>query len=82
MDSTIKKAVVVPAYKVSGHIKDVVESVPDLIDCIIVIDDKCPEGSGKIAQSLNDPRVSVIYHEKNKGVGASVKSGYKKALVL
>ena len=82
MKSTIKKAVVVPAYKVSGHIQEVVESVPDLIDHIIVIDDKCPEGSGKIAESLNDPRVSIIYHEQNKGVGGSVKSGYQKALEL
>ena len=55
MESTIKKAVVVPAYKVSGQIKEVVESVPDLIDHIIVIDDKCPEGSGGLAESLGDP---------------------------
>lgn len=82
MDSDAKKSVVVPAYKVSSQIKDVISTMPEIIDCIIVVDDKCPEGSGKIVEALNDARVTVIYHDENKGVGGAVKSGYRKALSL
>ncbi|MBN1456381.1 MAG: glycosyltransferase family 2 protein [Sedimentisphaerales bacterium] len=82
MDSTIKKAVVIPAYKVISTVTKVVNSIPEFIDFIIVVDDKCPEGSGKKAESLDNPRVTVIYHDKNKGVGAAVKSGYQKAMEL
>ena len=78
----IKKTVVIPAYKVADSIKDVVCSVPTSVDHIIVVDDKCPQNSGKIADDLGNPKVIVIYHEKNQGVGAAVVSGYKKAMEL
>lgn len=82
MDSTVKKAVIIPAYKVVSKIVEVVNSIPDFIDFIIVIDDKCPENSGKAVESLDNSRVRVIYHNKNTGVGSAVKSGYQKALEL
>ena len=53
-----------------------------MIDHIIVIDDKCPQGSGRIANEIADDRIMVIYREHNGGVGAAVISGYKKALEL
>lgn len=77
-----KKAVVVPAYKVSATIKDVVSSMPAVIDHVIVVDDKCPENSGAIAEQLGIDRVTVIYHAQNKGVGGAVISGYRKAMEL
>ncbi len=56
--------------------------MPEFIDHIIVVDDFCPERSGKIAQeaSKEDPRISVIFHKKNKGVGGAMITGYKEAL--
>lgn len=75
-----KLVVVIPSYKVDKYIKNVIEEIPDFIQYIIVIDDKCPNNSGKIAESLNDERVSVFYHEQNQGVGGAVITGYKKAL--
>jgi len=77
-----KLAVIIPSYKVSKHIKTVIESIPEMIDFIIVIDDKCPESSGKIAQESTHPKLTVIFHEENQGVGGAVISGYKKALEL
>ncbi len=77
-----KIAVIIPSYKVSKHIKNVIETLPELVDFIIVVDDKCPETSGKIALSFNHPKLSVIFHEENLGVGGAVVSGYKKALEL
>ena len=79
---TSKTAVVIPAYKVADVIADVVHSIPPMIDHIIIVDDKCPQGSGKVAEAITDLRIIVIYHEHNQGVGGAVISGYRKAMDL
>ena len=81
MNNTIL-AVVIPSYKVASHIVSVISNIPDNITHIIIIDDKCPHNSGHIAQELHNPRVTVIFHDENQGVGGAVISGYKKALEL
>jgi glycosyltransferase involved in cell wall biosynthesis len=75
-------AVVIPSYKVAHHIASVILGIPKTVEHIIVVDDKCPQNSGKIAQDLSDARVCVVYHGENQGVGGAVISGYKKALDL
>ena len=82
MITDYKIAVVIPSYKVSKHIENVTESLPDFIDHIIIIDDACPESSGKIAEQLKNEKTTVIFHSKNQGVGGAVISGYKKSLEL
>lgn len=77
-----KVAVVIPSYKVAKHIRDVIDSVPAMADIIIVIDDKCPQESGKVAQETKHPKLTVLFHDENQGVGGAVVSGYKKALEL
>ena len=80
--SLSKIAVVIPCYRTAGTIRQVIESVPGFVSNIIVVDDACPEKSGKIAESLNLEKVCVIYHEKNQGVGGAMVSGYRRALEL
>jgi len=75
-------AVVIPTYKVSKHIESVVNTLPDFIDNIIVVDDKCPEHSGNIVSGLNNEKITLVFHTINQGVGGAVVSGYKKALSL
>jgi glycosyltransferase involved in cell wall biosynthesis len=53
-----------------------------MVTDIIVVDDACPESSGDVAEAVADPRVSVIRHEENRGVGGAVKSGFRRALEL
>jgi dolichol-phosphate mannosyltransferase len=78
-----KICVVIPAYKVKAHLLGVVNSIGSEVEKIIVIDDACPENSGKfILANITDPRVEVIFHEKNLGVGGAVKTGYLRALEL
>ena len=75
--------VVIPAYKVSRHIVEVVESLGSEVSKIIVVDDACPETTGNLLLNESiDPRLEVIQHIVNKGVGGAVKTGYKKALEL
>lgn len=82
MTGSFKTGVVIPSYRVSAHLAGVLSTLPEWIDVIIVVDDKCPENSGKIAVEMqkNDSRIEVVFHEKNLGVGGAVMSGYKLAL--
>jgi dolichol-phosphate mannosyltransferase len=72
--------VVIPCYKVAETVLDVIARVPGEVDHIFCIDDACPDGTADIIESrCRDPRVKVIRHEKNRGVGGAVKSGYRAA---
>lgn len=75
-----KIAVVIPAFKVVDTIKEVIYSIPDTVDYIIVVDDRCPDFSGREAEKSNRKDLIVIYHERNEGVGGAMITGYKKAL--
>ncbi len=76
-----KIAVVIPCYNVKRHILAVIADIPLFVHCIFVIDDACPEGSGKwVEKHCLDTRVKVITHTKNKGVGGATITGYRAAL--
>ena len=77
----MKIAVAIPSYKVQNHVLDVIARMPPQVRRIYVIDDKCPNGSGELVrQQCSDPRVRVIFHEENQGVGGAVRTGYQAAL--
>ncbi len=82
MNSRKSICVVIPAYKVSRHILQVIGSMSEEVSHIIVIDDGCPEFSGLIAESSGDSRVEVLFNPQNGGVGSAVKAGYIHALKL
>jgi glycosyltransferase involved in cell wall biosynthesis len=70
-------AVVIPAYKVTAHILGVVAGIGQEVQSIFVVDDACPDGSGSLVrENISDPRVTVIIHEENQGVGGAVMTGY------
>ena len=76
-----KIAVVIPCYKVKKHILKVIKEIDSIVDLIIIVDDKCPEESGKyVEQKCSDFRIQVVYNETNKGVGSATITGYKTAL--
>lgn len=74
-------AVVLPCFRVKKHILDVISSIGTEVDYIYVVDDKCPEQCGEfVAANCTDPRVKIIFHEENQGVGGAVMSGYISAI--
>ena len=74
-------AVVIPSYRVTQHILAVIAGIGPEIQLIYVIDDKCPDASGDYVEAnCNDPRVSVLRHEINQGVGGAVMTGYRAAI--
>ena len=48
---------------------------------LIIVDDGCPQNSGKIAQlhAKNNSKIKVFFHKKNIGYGAAIKTGIKKS---
>lgn len=79
----LQVAVVIPCYRVKRHIRQVLSEIPAFVDRIIVVDDACPEQSGAFVRSeCNDPRIEVIVHEKNLGVGGAMVTGYRRALEI
>jgi glycosyltransferase involved in cell wall biosynthesis len=75
-------AVVIPCYKVADTIEDVISQIPQEINHIIVVDDGCPDFSGRYAEQSLDKRVIVLRHTDNLGVGGATITGYKKAVEL
>ena len=74
-------AVVIPCYKVTQHIMEVIVGIGAEVDRIYVVDDACPDGSGKLVErAATDSRIRVIYSEINSGVGGAVMMGYQRAL--
>jgi dolichol-phosphate mannosyltransferase len=74
-------AVVIPSYRVTRHILGVIAGIGPEVDRIYVVDDKCPDGSGALVRSsCTDPRVRVIEHAENQGVGGAVMTGYQAAI--
>jgi len=74
-------AVVIPCFQVVRHVARVIAAIGSEVDAIYCIDDACPEHSGDwIEQNVADPRVRVIRHANNQGVGGAVKSGYRRAI--
>jgi glycosyltransferase involved in cell wall biosynthesis len=80
MYTNVKIGAVIPAYRVSELINNLLLAIPPYIDHIFVVDDKCPDASGQEAEKVRDSRINIIYHGQNTGVGGAVVSGYKKAL--
>jgi glycosyltransferase involved in cell wall biosynthesis len=77
----VRVAVVIPSYKVTRHVGDVIAAIPSTVWRIYVIDDACPDGSGKFVEAnVVDDRVRVVYHEQNQGVGGAVMTGYQSAI--
>ena len=76
----LRVVVVVPAYRVAREIGDVLGAMPDAVDRIIVVDDASPDDLGAVLSTVTDPRVRVLRHEKNQGVGGATVTGMLAAI--
>jgi dolichol-phosphate mannosyltransferase len=72
-------AAIVPCYKVKAKVEAVLRGIHPAV-AIVCVDDACPEQSGQWIEQLKLPNVTVIYNEKNLGVGGAVKAGFAYAL--
>lgn len=73
-------AVVIPSYKVRAKILAVLNRIGPEVSLIYVVDDACPERSGKfVEEHFTDSRIKVIYNQANLGVGGATLVGMKQA---
>ncbi|HEV2592647.1 MAG TPA: glycosyltransferase family 2 protein [Gaiellaceae bacterium] len=73
-------AVVVPAHDEQELIVATLQGIPGFVDRVFVVDDASGDETAERARSLGDPRVEVISHDRNRGVGAAIVTGYRRAM--
>lgn len=74
--------VVVPLYRAEAHILRVLEGIPAFVRSVVVVDDCSPDGSWTRVRLHSDPRVQLLRHDRNQGVGGAMLSGYRRAREL
>ncbi len=81
MDATARIAVVIPCYRVRSHLPAVLAAIGPEVAHVVCVDDACPEDSGAVAleRARVDPRIELVRHERNQGVGAATRTGYRAA---
>jgi glycosyltransferase involved in cell wall biosynthesis len=75
--------VVVPAYNEERLIDRTLETLPEWVDRVIVVDDGSTDGTAErliAAGKRPGGRLRVIRHEHNQGVGGAIVTGYRAAL--
>jgi len=71
--------VVVPAFREAARIGAVLAAMPPAVDRVVVVDDASDDGTADAARAAGDPRVEVVRHGANRGVGAAIVTGYRRA---
>jgi glycosyltransferase involved in cell wall biosynthesis len=76
-----KISLVIPAHNEERLIGPTLEGVPETIDRVYVIDDASQDSTCEVVEKYAaiDPRVELIRHEVNKGVGAAIITGYQRS---
>ena len=80
-------SLIFPLYKDKSTVKIMISKSLNILKKtkkkfeLIIVDDGCPQNSGKIAQlyAKNNSRIKVFFHKKNRGYGAAIKTGLKKS---
>jgi glycosyltransferase involved in cell wall biosynthesis len=87
MYRSLRVSVVIPAFNESQKIANTVATVPDLADDILVVDDASTDDTSAQAilsaqRRARPSGVEVIRHPDNRGVGAAITTGYRRALAV
>jgi len=77
-------AVVIPAYNEEKLIRRTINTLPDFVDRVIVVDDCSTDRTNDIVRymALDYPKgyIDLIEHTRNRGPGAAAKTGYIEAI--
>jgi glycosyltransferase involved in cell wall biosynthesis len=73
-------AVVVPAYDEEQLLGETLAGIPRFVDRIYVVDDASRDATADRARSSSDARVQLLEHDRNRGVGAAIVTGYRQAI--
>jgi glycosyltransferase involved in cell wall biosynthesis len=82
MHNNFRIAVIIPAYCEESRILGVLSSIPAWVDHVVVVDDASSDRTAHTASQCADPRLVVIRHPQNQGVGGATLTGFCKAMEL
>jgi len=76
-----KIGIVVPAYNEEPWIRRVLESMPSFVDEVTVVDDCSRDRTAAEVQACKekDPKIFLVRHPENQGVGKAIVTGYQRA---
>lgn len=73
-------SIIIPLYNEENSIKEVLERIPKKLSFeIIVVDDGSTDGSIERIKEMNLKNVRLFRHKRNRGYGAAILTGIKKA---
>jgi glycosyltransferase involved in cell wall biosynthesis len=74
----MKISVVIPVYNESSTITQLIARVKNvpLDKEIIVVDDCSTDGTTEVLKNISDSSVRLLFHEKNQGKGAALRTGF------
>jgi glycosyltransferase involved in cell wall biosynthesis len=77
----LKLSVIIPVFNEKSTILEICQRVRavDIDKEIILVDDGSTDGSTEILKKMEDGNTIVIYHDKNSGKGAAIRSGLTRA---
>ena len=77
MYKTKKICVIIPVHNEESQISKVVNSIPDFVDNIVVVDDCSDDNSVDVIEKIieNDKKIILLKHETNKGCGGAISTG-------
>ena len=80
---TMKLTVIIPVYNEKNTIEEILRRVR-AVDVgfekeLVVVDDCSQDGTREILRKVNAPGIRIFYHEKNKGKGAALHTGFSNA---
>lgn len=73
-------AVVMPVHNEELHVTQAIRRVPRFVDLIVVIDDGSTDATWRVLSQITDRRLTKLRHQRNAGVGAATKTGYRYCL--
>jgi len=69
--------VVVPAFQEEAHVAAVIATMPSFVDTIVLVDDASTDATGERALEVGDSRLVIVRHDRRRGVGAALTTGYR-----
>ena len=74
--------VVVPAFNEERAVARTVRSIPGFVDHVLVVDDASTDRTAQTVRRARRRGLELLRHPANRGVGAAIASGYRRALAL
>jgi glycosyltransferase involved in cell wall biosynthesis len=79
----MKLSVIVPVFNESPTIAEIIRRVQEIDVGLeketVIVDDGSTDGTREILKGLSAPGLTVVSHEKNRGKGAALRTGFARA---